>query len=357
MSGSGASGAFRRWLASAEGLAAMTRAARSLVRDLRNLHLRAALERFGIDAATPFEVAVDEVRGELYRYVLEHENRLAPRMAALAPRSAAYLRQAFLNHCRETERQRGGDAFRFHYRRAAEALRRDGRFATRPVKRGGLAYSLSENSRDIGPLSDEDLAEAVPKDSGDAPGGVPYKRHAEQMWQALSHRFGGAPIWILVRDLVRWLDFHGRLPSESLRTVPLSDAVARKTAAVATTPFDPAAVRRWARMFAATLRPSDRRLLFLRYGRDLGFKAIAQDLGTYRSASGAHARMQRIEEMLCDFIQTHGLPWLGPDDLDEEAFALFSGALLNAVEKPSAAPSDMHKTSSPSARQRPRNSK
>lgn len=347
--------AFRRWLDSGEGLAVMTAVARQLVRELRHLRLRAAMTRMGIDLATPFEVAADEVRSELYRFVLSKAERLAPPLAAAGAHAGGYLRQAFVNHCRETERQRGGDCFRFHYRRAAEALRRDARFATRRLKTGGLAYSLMENSRTIGPLSDEDLAN-LPAPADDPRAGVGYKDHAEHFWKGLHSRFGGLPVWVPVRELVRWLGYHGRLPRETPDTVPLSDAVAQQAAAPDSGAFDPAAVQRWAGQFAATLKPSDRRLFFLRYGRGLGFKAIAEDLEIYRSASGPHARMQVIERQLRDFIRSHGLPWLGPDDLDEEAFALFFDALLAALEKPAAAPSDMGTMPVGSATRHPRTS-
>jgi len=63
------------------------------------------------------------------------------------------------------------------------------------------------------------------------------------------------------------------------------------------------------------------------------------ETGAYSGSSGVQARIQRLHEKLRDFIRTHDLPWLGPDDIDEEAWSVFYHALLEAVEKHGGTPS------------------
>jgi hypothetical protein len=101
------------------------------------------------------------------------------------------------------------------------------------------------------------------------------------------------------------------------------------------------------------LAPPDRRLWYLRFGRDLGFKAIADQMG-YRGPSGVHARVKRLQQMLCDFIQNHDLPWLAVDDIDEEAWAVFYEALLAAVENSADAPSGQGKAPPSNRSRRPK---
>lgn len=334
--------ALRSWLDSAEGLAAMTAAARRVVDALQAKRLHGALDRMGIGPRTPVQSAVDELRGELYRFVLENAERLAPALASVRTNPGHYLVKVFINHCRDRERRPQGDPFRSCYRHVAEALRRDGRFFTEKNPGGGIRYSLAPENRAIAPLADEDLAAIVPEASlvCEPPD---YLSLALYFWQSLQPLFGGATIWVPLRELVRWLQHHGFLVAK-VTTVSLDqdvmDLPARSISA-----FDAERVKRWAVMFANTLAPPDRRLWHLRFGQDLGFKAIAAQMG-YSGPSGAHARVQRIQEMLCDFIQNHDLPWLAPDDIDEEAWAVFYEALLAAVENSADTPSGQGKAPS-----------
>ena len=338
----------RSWLDSAEGLAAMTAAARRVVDALQAKRLHGALDRMGIGARTPVQSAVDEVRGELYCFVLENAERLAPALAAVQTNAGRYLVQVFINHCRDLERGPRGDPFRSCYRHVAEALRRDGRFFTEKNPGGGIRYSLAPENRAIAPLADEDLAAIVPEaslvsESSD------YLALARYFWQSLQPLFGGATVWVPLRELIRWLRHHGFLVAKETTVSLDQDAIDLPAPSISV--FDAERVKRWAVMFANTLASPDRRLWYLRFGRDLGFKAIADQMG-YCWPSGAHARVKRLQQMLCDFIQNHDLPWLAADDIDEEAWAVFYEALLAAVENSADAPSGQGKAP-PSNRSRP----
>ncbi len=329
--------ALHAWLASAPGLAALEAAAHQALRFLRRQGLHGTLARIGIQPQTPAGHAAEELRGELYLYLLENAHRLAPNLAKVKARAGAYLLQTFLNHCREMERRPDGDPFRARYRQVAEAMRREGGFFSEKIPGGGIRYSLSIPSRPIAPLADEDLEAVGPPPDEGAVGAPGHLHCAAYFWRALQARFGGQAIWVDLRDLIRWLDRYGDLAAAPT-AVALTDALANTLAAPAAAAVDVPRVRQWAAMFAQGLAPRDRRLWRLRFGQGLGFKEIAAQMG-YGGPSGAHARVERLQEMLCDFIQNHDLPWLGPEDADDEARAIFHHALLAAVEKSLPAPS------------------
>lgn len=331
-----------RWISSREGMAALDAAARQVVGVLRRSGLHGALDRMGIGPGAATDRAEEEVRAELCRYVLENARRIAPGLAAVQSRAGGYLCRAFINHCRDLERRSGGDPFRSRYRQLAEAMRRDPAFFTEKHPGGGIRYSLSGESRPIAPLADEDLtAVGPPPDECTAEAGG-HLHCARHFWQALQARFGGQAIWVDLRDMVRWLGLHGRLNAQPI-AVALTDEIANTLAAPAAPAVNARQVRQWAAMFAESLSPLDRQLWFLRLGRGLSFKEIARETGAYSGPSGAQARIRRLQELLGDFIQTHDLPWLGPGDIDEEAWAVFYHALLAAVEKPATAPSHQGK--------------
>jgi len=330
--------ALRRWLDSDEGVAALSAAARQIRRTLRRGGWHRALDRLGLGGGAPSGSAEEDLRGELCLYVLENAHRLALGLAAVQPHAGGYLCRAFINHCRDLERRPDGDPFRFRYRQFAEAMRRDDRFWTEKNPNGGIRYSMSPESRPIAPLADEDL-EAV----GAPPADCSVKAGrildcARYFWQALQARFEGLAIRVDLRDLIRWLGLFDCL-AITPTAVALTEEMANSLAAPAASTVDAGQVRQWAVMFAERLAPLDRRLWSLRFGRGLGLKEIAMETGAYSGSSGVQARIQRLHEKLRDFIRTHDLPWLGPDDIDEEAWSVFYHALLEAVEKHGGTPS------------------
>jgi hypothetical protein len=325
------------WLASEDGLAALDAAARQIWRRLRCGGLRRAMDRLNIVPGTPSDSAVEELRGEVCRFVLENSHRLAPGLAAVPGHAGAYLCRAFINHCLDLERRPGGDPFRFRYRQFAEAMRRDDGFWTEKNPSGGIRFSLSPASRLVAPLAEEDL-EAIGPPPADCTGKAGrLLACARYFWRALAARFGGQAIWVNLRDLIQWLGFYGCLATAP-STVALTDEVANFLAAPAAAAVDLSLVRGWAAMFAQSLAPRDRRLWALRFGRHLGLKEIAAQTGAYSGSSGVHERLRRLQEKLRDFIQTHDLPWLSPEDGNAEARAAFYHALLDAVENHDATP-------------------
>jgi hypothetical protein len=59
-------------------------------------------------------------------------------------------------------------------------------------------------------------------------------------------------------------------------------------------------------------------------------EGVARQAG-YSSPSGVKYRLERIQEKMKYFLRD--LPWLSPEDLNEEAFSFFLNILLRHLKK------------------------
>ena len=103
----------------------------------------------------------------------------------------------------------------------------------------------------------------------------------------------------------------------------------------ATQAFNPEDINCWARNFAERLDGREKRIFYHRFGEKGVFSAIAAKLG-YSSPAAAKYHCDRCEEKLRSFLID--LPWLSPDDLNEDAFLHFLDTLLLVLKESVPAP-------------------
>jgi DNA-directed RNA polymerase specialized sigma24 family protein len=93
--------------------------------------------------------------------------------------------------------------------------------------------------------------------------------------------------------------------------------------------FDPERVKAWARQCASLLGRKEAQAFSLYENEGCGPSEIARRLG-YRSASGAKYAIERAMQAMKGFMRD--LPWVSPDDLDEEAFSLFRDEIIDSLK-------------------------
>jgi len=331
----------REWLAGHEADAMLRRAAASALKEItsRGIPLACVPENGRAGASTPD--ALEEIRQELALFILERGSLFEKILGPAHGHAHLFLKTAFINHLISRSRTPDLQPFRYLYKRASGVLKASALFFTRAQPKRSSVFSMASDSVHIPPLTPEEFLRIAPPDPAVRipPDGRLRKKLlidlAGRFWKEVSALFGHRPVWVRVSDLVSWIGSLTGLPSGP-KTLSLeeegSSAGRREDPASATETlyFDPAAVRRWAGQFHASLDGAEKTALYLRHGASLGLREIAGRLGA-RGASGAAYRVERAEAKLKYFLRD--LPWLSPDDLNEEAFSLFWETLLSCLKK------------------------
>jgi len=286
---------------------------------------------------------LSEVRQELAVFILEKERVLEKVLGSGSKNAHLYLKSAFINHCVGLARKPGKDPVRHLYKRASDALRNSPLFYTSSNKQMRKStFSMVRESSEMPLLTEEDFPEIRPPDQAlCALTHEQVKRKkvllelAAHFWKEVSRIWGNEPVRVNLLDFVSWLDKE-IVSAGSIRVaVPLNNAdFVHRRSDVEALPsqihFDPEEVKQWAANFCRLLTPKERTLFYLRHGASLGLKQIAARTG-YRGSSGPKYLLETAEHKLKCFLRD--LPWLSPDDLNEEAFALFRDTLISLLKK------------------------
>lgn len=159
-------------------------------------------------------------------------------------------------------------------------------------------------------------------------------------WDRIHVLWGEEAVWVDVRDFVSWVAFHVPLGQASVADefppdgFELSEYSAKAPSA-AETHWDADAVKSWARQFYSQTDPKKLTIFQLVHQKNLTLKTIAQQFG-YRGSSGPKYVLDHVTSKLQFFLRD--LPWLSPDDLNEEAFSLFFDTLFALLKKNASKP-------------------
>lgn len=272
---------------------------------------------------------LDECIAEISFFLVAREDLVRRILSVPDPSAAALLKTAVVYGWKTLLRSPRRDPFRYLYKRACDVLRAAGRTTHLPAETPGVQYSFGNESIAVGPLAEEDLRavsfpmDAVPRMTLEAvTGRNVLLTLAEHFWQGVAALWNGVEARIAVRDFVGWIALH----------IPLSapgETIALEQVASPGEPpriyFDPEPIRQWAGQCAALLSAQQGAAFYFTEGEGIGLDETARRLG-YRSASGAKYAVDRAREVIRYFLRD--LPWVSPDDLDEEAFSIFRDELL-----------------------------
>lgn len=321
------------WLETPEAVAVIRRAAQAVLFDVACKGL--------VPPGQPPEYARDreqtdleeEISQELRLLLVERADILGKILSIPGRGAAAFLRTVLINEWRSRARTPSRDPVRYLQKRAGDLLRKAGRIPPLPSGPRGTCFSFGEGSVPIPPLADEDLR-AIPFPDDQIRDrtwegirrGKAILLLAEHFWRGVSGLWKDPAVRVDVCDLVRWIAMHVPLAQPG-ETVPLSEhTIAEDFPGIR---FDPERVKAWARQCARILGPKEARAFLLYENEDRGPSEIARRLG-YRSASGAKYAVERAMKTMKGFMRD--LPWVSPDDLDEEAFALFRDEIIHSLK-------------------------
>jgi hypothetical protein len=331
----------RKWLENPETQRALWRAARSLVKDVRLKQLSPAFLKQGIPwNETNFANLSEDIRSELILFILEHESKLQNRLTLSGKNCHYYLRRAFINHWIEKTRKPFRDYQRYLYKRAADNLRTSEDFFIFAKSPDGSRFSMVSPCVPIPSLTSEDISE-IPFPSRFAES-LDYevinkkaviRRLAAYFWNRVSGMWENKPVCVDLRDFINWISRHVSIPSTTpvKRLTDENDAweiCPDHSQRPDSLYFDPEQIKKWAGNFACRLNEKEKAVFVLRHRDGLCLKDIAELLG-YKGSSGPKYFLDRAEHKLKFFLRD--LPWLSPDDLNEEAFSLFRETLLELM--------------------------
>jgi hypothetical protein len=297
----------------------------------------------------------DSVLSELALFILDDRARIRAMILAGDRNLPRYLEQAFINRCQDRVRTPQSDPMRYFRKRAGEVLRHADGIYTTTDGAGFLAFSLRPQSEERALPPEVDLC-AIPL-PGSLAAGLDYaaacrKGHlallAAHFWEKISEQAGRRPVWVGLRDFVRWVacyvpmmfnavpEEEADLPPQTVSKAPgvrgpAPGADARRP------PLRPDAAqcRRLAGCFCERLDPRDREVFYLKAFGQLAWTEIAARTG-YSGPSGPHYAYERIEQRLRSYLRDW--PGLSPEDLDEEACELFLAELQAVLKERLAGP-------------------
>lgn len=333
----------RKWLENSETQRVLCRAARSLMKDVLSKQLSPDFLKHGIPwNETDFADFLEDIRSELILFILEHESKFQNLLTLSGKNCHYYLRRAFVNHWIEKTRKPFRDSQRYLYKRAADSLRVSGDFYIVPKSPDGSGFSMVSEYVPIPPLTSEDIREipfpnqfAESLDYAVINKKAVILKLAAYFWHQVSAMWGNKPVCVDLRDLINWISFHVPIPPP----IPIKQ-IADRNESWERFPdhsqmpdslyFDPEQVKKWAGNFVCRLSEKEKAVFILRHRDGLSLKDIAKHLG-YKGSSGPKYSLDRAEHKLKFFLCD--LPWLSPDDLNEEAFSLFRDTILDLMLK------------------------
>ncbi len=335
-----------KWLESAEADALLDRLAQSVRNTVLSRNLPMSFINKDPYGSRSDSEMLKEIRSELTLFLLENAGRLEATVSGNRAGLPGILKQQFVSRWLSGSRNLSKDPFRYLYKRTQDVLRGEPGFFTLSVKNRSTSYSMAPENRTIPPLVEEDFKSIpFPAKSGDLESG-PLKTKAGivdlsgYFWEQVRELCGGVSIWVDVRDFVSWVSPH----------VPLRQSLAEndvyleghETAMWHTashpdggTYWDPHAVRSWAENFFNQVDPKKLLIFEMLHRKKMTLAEIAQKTG-YSGGSGPKYVLDHVTTKLRLFLRE--LPWLSPDDLNEDAFSLFFETLFDLLKKEKTTP-------------------
>ncbi len=332
-----------QWIASPEGDRVIQSAAGSILRDVREKRLSLLFLHLGHTAVENPETLLAEIQSTLVLFLLEKNNA---RLQALThdPNAAIKLRQWFVRFWIDRTRRPDQDRYRYLYKRITNVLRNSDRFFTHAPNAKGTFFSMVPENQATAPLCDEDLDEIeMPEEIARLTDfdSINSKKIilvlTEHFWRQVTNLFGKRSVWVEIKALMVWIarsvSFENTLETaQSLDGNPGVGLSFDRMESSEQALYDPAMVKVWAGKAAMVLSENERLVFYLRYGRDMGLQAISGHMGSQgRSAGRSSYWLEKAHNRLKTFLRE--LPWLSPEDLDEEAFSLFRETLLAILKK------------------------
>ncbi len=322
------------WLACQDIREVLSKAARSVMKDAASKKLSAGFFHHDVFLRDSGWDVSEDIRSELILFLLE--NKLKLQKILSSGKSHQYLRKAFVNYWIEKTRGPMKDPMRYMYKHAADLLRTSEQFQTVAGINGGLSFGLPSACVRIPRLSAEDIEMIALPDTFS--GTLAYQSVnkkktllslAEYFRDRVSEMWENKPVFVDLRDFINWLCRYVpmTLPvfHETIFGQNASEKIADEHSAADRIYFDYESVKKWAVEFAGSLDEKEKTVFALRYGENFSLKKIAEKTG-YSGSSGPKYLLKQAEYKLCAFLRH--LPWLSPDDLNIEAFALFRETLL-----------------------------
>lgn len=304
----------RQWLESDEGREVLRKAARSARKKLsaRGIPLSAL---FFSTELSPLQVEC-EIGSELCMILLENRSEIRKKLAApeVDPVRAlsGLLFRRLLDRVRSSPRNA---PFLYLYKVAADRLREAEGIHLRARGTAGSLYSLERESREIGPISEEDYRDIpfpddipYPSRMEDVSRGKTLIRLATWFWQQISQVYQGSPVWVELRDLVQWIAGFVSLKQGGI--VPLLKNE-ESSGTVEESAFDPELVRIWAEAFSNILTDKEGQAFYWYFGREMKLQEVAKRMG-FKGPSGPSLHVKSGTRKLHDFAAD--LPWLSADD-------------------------------------------
>lgn len=337
----------REWIGSSEGRTVMDRLAYS-VRDTvvsRNLPL-SFINKDPFGSRTDSDL-LQEIRSELVLFFLENAEQVKRHLISGDRNFPLFIKHRFLSHWLSGSRTPSTDPFRYLYKRAQDLLRDQEGFFTLAKKGRSTAFSKRPQNRAIPPLVEEDLRSIpFPPEYNQSrhAGAVKTKAAilglADYFWDRIHALWGKEPVWVDIRDFISWIGRHvplkrasgdAEFPQDSCESRGSNGEVLRPREGY----WDPDAVKSWALLFFNQIDRKQLLAFQLFHQENLTLKKIALKMG-YKGSSGPKYVVDHVTARLQFFLRD--LPWLSPDDLEEEAFALFFDTLFALLKKNATAP-------------------
>jgi len=337
----------KEWLASPEIQALLWQIARKI-----DLYLRSSkIPSFFFDRDTQLNEHRDDIistiQSELVLFILENGSGIQNLIVSGDRNIPRALRSRFIYYCLDKVRRPDKDSYRYLYKRASDILRQSDSFYTTTKDKKALVYSLQPENRRIPPLFQEDFkAIAFPADLAETLDYDSINRKAvllklaDYFWNRISEIWQNRHVWVELRNLITWIGFHVLLHTRVQEEAnpdgqaPI-DAVPDNQYRPDLIYFDSELVEKWAGCVANCFTDREKEIFHRRYGPGLTLKEIAGDLG-YKGSSGPKYYLDSAEHKLRKFLRDK--PGLSPDDLNDEAFALFRRKLFlilkESISKP-----------------------
>lgn len=337
----------QEWMESPQGSALIDRLAHS-VRDTvvsRNLPL-SFINKDPFGSRTDSDL-FQEIRSELVLFLLENADQLKRHLMCGDRNFPALVKQRFIAQWLTGARTPARDPFRYLYKRTQDLLRDQEGFFTLSNKGRSTAYSRRAQNRTIPPLIKEDLrsipfppefirrrSDAAVKIKADILGLAAY------FWDRIYDLWGKEPVWVDIRDFISWVALHVPLNRISMASEFPHDGFESRgfmgeTSKADERYWDPVAVKSWASQFFHQIDRKKLLIFQLFHQENQTLKAIARKTG-YKGSSGPKYVVDHVTAGLQFFLRD--LPWLSPDDLNEEAFALFFDTLFTLLKNSATEP-------------------
>lgn len=326
----------RQWLESDEGREVLRKAARSVRKKLSARGIPLSVLFFSTELS-PLQMEC-EIGSELCMILMENRSEIRKKLAA--PETdpvralSGLLFRRLLDRARSSPRN---TPFLYLYKVAADRLREAEGIHLRARGTAGSLYSLEKESREIGPISEEDYR-AIP-----FPDDIPYPSRMEDVsrgktlirlatwfWRHISRVFQDRPVWVEVRDLIQWIARF--VPMKQHEPVPMLDTDG-SAGAGAESSFDPGLVRSWAENFSNILTDREGQAFYWYFGREMKLQEVAKRMG-FKGPSGPSLHVKSVTRKLHDFAADR--PWLSADDPlppNRLAQRLFKETLTEILQK------------------------